>query len=180
MAEFVFLPAILLGLIIGLYEAILMHRDVKVPTHRFGHTIHALIFAVIAVFAVMNVEFVFSILPFLQNIPAIGNVLVFRIAIGLIAMIKIHGVSAAIKSTACSRRRPLMCLPKSLYDTNLISMCGNKRFSTMLAIASELASPFAFTFAISTNKSAVTDSNSCLGERSSLAKAVAVNTIPAD
>ena len=46
----------------------------------------------------------------------------------------------------------------------------------MFAIASELASPFAFTFAISTNKSAVTDSNSCLGERSSLAKAVAVKS----
>ncbi len=93
------LPAVFLGLVIGIYEALLLHRDVKVPTHRFTHTIHALVFAVIAVFASMNVDYVLSLLTFLQAIPLVSNPLVFRIIVGLIAVLKIHGASAAIKSS---------------------------------------------------------------------------------
>ncbi len=94
MAELVLLPALYLGLIIGLYEAILLHRDVSVPSHRFGHMIHALIFAVVAVFASMNVDFVLAAIPALQTIPLINNPIIFRIAIALITLIKIHTVSA--------------------------------------------------------------------------------------
>lgn len=100
MAELLILPALYLGLVIGLYEAILMHRDVSVPAHRFGHMIHALIFALVAVFATMNVDFVFSVIPALANIPWIGTPLVFRIAIGIIAMFKIHAISAAAPGMA--------------------------------------------------------------------------------
>ncbi len=100
MAELLILPAIYMGLVIGLYEAILLHRDVSVPTHRFGHMFHALIFAMIAVFASMNVDYVLSLIPALQNIPLINNPLIFRIAIALIAMIKMHAVSAAAPGMA--------------------------------------------------------------------------------
>lgn len=100
MAELVILPALYLGLVIGLYEAILVHRDVSVPAHRFGHMFHALIFAVVAVFATMNVDFVLDLIPALASIPLIGNALVFRIAIGLIAMIKMHAISAAAPGMA--------------------------------------------------------------------------------
>ncbi len=100
MSELMILPAIYLGLVIGLYEAILLHRDVSVPAHRFGHMLHALIFALIAVFATMNVDFVFSIFPGLSNVMLIGNPLVFRIAIGLVAMIKTHAISAAAPGMA--------------------------------------------------------------------------------
>ena len=100
MTELLILPAIYLGIVIGLYEAILMHRDVSVPAHRFSHMIHALIFALVAVFATMNVDFVFASIPALANIPLIGTPLIFRIAIGLIAMIKIHAISAAAPGMA--------------------------------------------------------------------------------
>ncbi len=96
MAELMILPAIYYGIIVGIYEAILLHRDVKIPSHRFGHMIHALVIAIIAVFATMNVEYVLGLIPAIQNIPLLSNVLVFQIAIGLIVMIKIHTVSAAV------------------------------------------------------------------------------------
>ena len=96
MAEFVLLPAIYYGAVVGLYEALLLHRDAQVAKHRFGHMIHALIFAIIAVFATMNVEFVLNAIPSLQTIPLISNPLIFQFAVGLIVIIKIHSVSAAI------------------------------------------------------------------------------------
>jgi len=98
--ELVILPAVYLGLVIGLYEAILLHRDVSIPAHRFGHMIHALIFSVVAVFATMNVDFVFGSIPSLSNIMYIGNPLVFRILIGIIVMIKIHTISAVAPGMA--------------------------------------------------------------------------------
>lgn len=99
MAEIVILPALLLGLIIGIYEAILLHRDVTVPTHRFGHMVHALIYAVIAVFFTMNAGFIYHTFSFLHSIPLIQHPIVFQIGVGVITMIKIHGASAAIKSS---------------------------------------------------------------------------------
>lgn len=100
LAEFVIGPAIALGLIIGIYEALIIHRDVKVPAHRFGHMVHALILSTAFVFASMNTEWVLTMIPALQEIPLIGTVLGARIALGLIAAIKIHGVSQAIKGAS--------------------------------------------------------------------------------
>lgn len=98
MAEFMLMPPIILGLIIGIYEIILLHRDVTVPTHRFGHGIHAVVFAVIATFATMNTTWVFETFTFLQGFTWLKPI-VFQVLVGIIAMIKIHGVSAAIKTT---------------------------------------------------------------------------------
>jgi hypothetical protein len=98
MAEFMLVPPLIMGVIIGLYEIILIHRDVTVPTHRFGHSVHALIFAVVATFATMNTPWVFDNFAFLQGLPFMSP-LIFQIIIGLIAVMKIHGVSAAIKTT---------------------------------------------------------------------------------
>jgi hypothetical protein len=100
MAELILLPALYLGIVIGGYEAILLHRDVTVPTHRFAHMFQALIFSTLAVFASMNVDFVLAVIPALQSIPLVQNPLIFRIAIALIAMIKIHAVSAAAPGMA--------------------------------------------------------------------------------
>ncbi len=36
-----------LGIIIGAYEAIVIHRDVTIPTHRFGHMAHAFILSIV-------------------------------------------------------------------------------------------------------------------------------------
>ena len=95
----IIMPSIIIGLVIGIYEAILLHRDVTVGTHRFGHTIHALIFAVIATFASMNASFVLQNIPAIAKIPFVGTEIGLRVLVALIAIIKIHGVSFAIKST---------------------------------------------------------------------------------
>ena len=96
-------PALALGFIIGAYEAIIIHRDVTVPTHRFGHMIHALLLAILFVFVTMNVEFVLANIPFLTTIPLLGTALGLRIAVGLLAAIKIHGVSRALKTSVAGR-----------------------------------------------------------------------------
>jgi hypothetical protein len=98
MAEFMVMPPIIIGLIIGIYEIILLHRDVTVPTHRFGHGIHAIVFAIIATFATMNTSWALETFTFLQGIPFMQPI-VFQIIVGIIAMVKIHGVSAAIKTS---------------------------------------------------------------------------------
>lgn len=90
-------PGLWAGIIIALYEILLVHRDVRVATHRFGHAIHAAIFALLATFINFNVPFVLEKIPALENIPFIGTVIGLRIAVGIIMMIKIHASSAAVK-----------------------------------------------------------------------------------
>ena len=105
MAQLLIVPALIMGFVIGLYELILIHKDENFRgSHWFGHGIHAAIFAIIAVFITMNTEYVFSTFAFLQNIPYISNVIVFRVAVGFIAMIKIHATSAVVKSTVGSSK----------------------------------------------------------------------------
>ncbi|MBW2968606.1 hypothetical protein KY314_00615 [Candidatus Woesearchaeota archaeon] len=98
MAEIIIIPALVVGAVIGLYESILLHRDVTVPTHRFGHTLHAFVYAIIAVFITMNTGFVYSTFSFLHQVPFLEHAIVFQIAIGLITVVKIHGTSYAIRS----------------------------------------------------------------------------------
>ncbi len=98
----IIVPSIVFGAVIGLYEILLIHRDVTIPTHRFGHSLHALIYAIIATFCTMNVAFVFSLFPALKTIPILSTPIAFQIAIGLITIIKIHGASAAIRGSVPS------------------------------------------------------------------------------
>jgi len=94
----IILPALAIGAVIGLYEAILLHRDVSVPTHRFGHTLHAFVYAIIAVFVTMNTAFVYNAFNFLHSIPGLQYPIVFQAIVGVITMIKIHGSSKVIQS----------------------------------------------------------------------------------
>ncbi|MBS3155686.1 hypothetical protein J4413_00425 [Candidatus Woesearchaeota archaeon] len=105
MAELIILPAIILGAIIGLYELILIHKDENFQgSHWFTHGLHAAIWAIAATFAVMNVEFAYANLSFLQNIKYVENQWVFRGVIGLATLIKIHSASAVVKSTVGSSK----------------------------------------------------------------------------
>ena len=101
-ASLLIVPPLVFGAVIGLYEILLVHRDVSVPMHRFMHGLHALVFAIIATFATMNVPFVFGLFPVLKTIPVLSNPLAFQILIGLITIVKIHSASAAIKSSVAS------------------------------------------------------------------------------
>lgn len=93
----VILPALVAGALIGLYEMILVHRDVSVPQHRFGHAVHAFTFAMVGTFISFNVPFVLAITGLVKY--AFLQVWVIRLLIALIMTIKVHGVSAALKSS---------------------------------------------------------------------------------
>ena len=96
---------LVLGLIIGLYELILVHRDENFRgSHWLSHGLHSVFWAMLAIFITMNAEYVYDNLTFLQGIPLIGNVLFFRIAIGLLTIIKVHAASAVVKTTIGSSR----------------------------------------------------------------------------
>ena len=95
-------PAIVAGLIIGIYEITLIHRDVQVASHRFGHGLHAIVFAIIACFFTFNVPVLFQLIPAIKTWPIVGSVIGVRILIGIIAAAKIHGVSAALKGSGFS------------------------------------------------------------------------------
>src|SRR3989344_7730939 len=97
-----FMPPLIAGLGIGLYETILIHRDVDVPTHRFGHSIHAFVIALVASFIVFNVPFALYLFPFLAGLPFVGSTIGVRILVGLIMIIKIHATSAGLKGAGRS------------------------------------------------------------------------------
>ena len=100
MAELLIIPPLILGAIIGLYELILVHKDENFRgSHWLSHGLHSAIWAILAVFATMNVEFVYTNLSFLKNVPLLGNIHIFRAAIGLVTVIKVHAASAVVKTT---------------------------------------------------------------------------------
>ena len=105
MAELMIIPPLILGCVFGLYELILIHKDENFRgSHWFSHGLHSVGWAIIALFIVMNAEFVYENVSFLQSIPFIGNVLVFRIGIGLLTILKIHGASAVVRTTVGSSK----------------------------------------------------------------------------
>ncbi|MBW3019335.1 hypothetical protein KY329_04080 [Candidatus Woesearchaeota archaeon] len=103
MAEaLMFGPPLALGIIIGAYEAIIIHRDVTIPAHRFGHMVQALLLSIAFTFAAMNTKFVLSIVPQLQSIPILGTAIGLNIALGLLAAIKIHAISRVVKTSTAT------------------------------------------------------------------------------
>lgn len=92
-------PALFLGVLIGLYEVFLVHKDTP-AVHRFKHSLHAFGFALLFCFCSMNVDFVLSIIPAIKSIPLLGSPLFLRIAIGLVAAVKIHVVTKVIPGTS--------------------------------------------------------------------------------
>ena len=102
MVELLLLPAVYLGVIIGLYEIFVFQRDVQVPVHKFNHAVQAFIVTIILTFISMNIDWVLATFSVLKTIPYIQNALILRIIIGLIAVIKIHAISAAVSGKAGS------------------------------------------------------------------------------
>src|SRR3989338_6436029 len=107
MAEVVLIPALIFGGVIGLLEVIFLAKDVSSKYHFISHAAHAFIYALIGVFAVMNVNYVLYLIPAIKSIPYLSNEWVFRIIIGLIGVIKVHAASAVIPKGA----------PKSMKET---------------------------------------------------------------
>ena len=99
--ELMIFPAILWGLLVGLYELFAIHADESFAGvgRWLSHGLHAAVFAFIFVFITMNVEFALGFFPSLQDIGflAFAGFLPFRILIGLIAMFKIQAASMVVR-----------------------------------------------------------------------------------
>ncbi|MBS3152610.1 hypothetical protein J4230_04330 [Candidatus Woesearchaeota archaeon] len=94
-----FVPIIALGIILGLYELILIHRDENFRgSHWLGHGFHSVFFMFIALFFVFNTEYFLNITGLAEKgWPFISNPWAVRVVIGLILNIKMHVTSAVIK-----------------------------------------------------------------------------------
>ncbi len=102
-AALIFFPVIGLGIILGIYELILIHRDENFRgSHWIGHGLHSVIFMMVALFAVFNTEYFLNITGIAsQDWPAwLTSKWTVRIIIGLILNIKMHATSAVIKGQA--------------------------------------------------------------------------------
>ena len=98
MSEVLIFPAIYMGLVIGLYEFFAIHKDLAFRgSHFLKHFWHSLIVTMVFIFVLMNVDFVFQLIPQLSNIPFIGNVIVLRVIVGLITMLKVHGAGVVAR-----------------------------------------------------------------------------------
>ena len=124
------IPPIVMGLVIGAYEALLIHRDVQVASHRFMHTLHAFALAIAACFFSFNVPLVYVLVPQLKGVFLVGSEVGVRVILGLIMTAKVHGVSAALKGSGMSTA--------GLQET---------WFHSLLIGALTAASPYLFPFA---------------------------------
>ena len=98
----VLFPVVGLGIILGLYELILIHRDENFRgSHWLGHGFHSVFIMMVALFAVFNTEYFLQITGIAdKGWPYISNPWIVRALIGLILNIKIHATSAVIKAQA--------------------------------------------------------------------------------
>lgn len=99
-------PVVPMGLILGLYELILIHGDMNFRgSHWLGHGLHSVGTMMIALFIVFNVDYFLAITGIgNMAIPLISNPLVVRIAIGIILNIKIHAASSLAKGGQLAAR----------------------------------------------------------------------------
>ena len=92
MAEALILPAVYMGLVIGLYEFFAIHKDLAFRgSHFLKHFWHSLLVSMVFIFVLMNIDFVLENVPAIANIPYLGNHIVLRVVIGLITLLKVHG-----------------------------------------------------------------------------------------
>ncbi|MBS3168316.1 hypothetical protein J4216_04280 [Candidatus Woesearchaeota archaeon] len=94
-----FTAIIVCGIVLGLYELILIHRDENFRgSHWFGHGLHSVIFMFVALFFIFNTDYFLNITGLAEKgWPLISNPWVVRVIIGLILNIKMHATSAVIK-----------------------------------------------------------------------------------
>ena len=90
MAEFMILPPLIFGVLLGLLELYFLSVDER-GMHWFQHGMHAMPVMFIFTFISFNISWVFSLINFTDNFAIdLGA----RIAIGLIAMIKIKAAAS--------------------------------------------------------------------------------------
>ncbi|OYT41415.1 hypothetical protein B6U80_01355 [Candidatus Pacearchaeota archaeon ex4484_26] len=107
MAELMIIPAIIWGLLVGLYELFAIHADESFVGMRwFTHALQSAGFAMFFVFIVMNVHWALSFFPALENIIWLSffKYLPVRAIIGIIAMFKIQTASMVVRGGRLAAR----------------------------------------------------------------------------
>lgn len=102
-ASFVILPALVMGLIIGLIELFFVHAD-EAGMGWMSHGLHAIPVTMIFVFISMNLSFVYTFLPFVKQNFTVD--LGIRVLIGIIAMIKISAAAAIVRGSRVGEKLP--------------------------------------------------------------------------
>ena|SRR3989344_227347 len=118
MAEFVIIPAIVFGLVIGLVEMIFVHSD-EIGMGWFMHGLHALPFTILFTFASMNVSWVLGFFGGIGETFLID--LGVRLAIAIIGMIKI-GAAAAIAGRVGERFYHILIIGALLFASSYVWM----------------------------------------------------------
>ena len=94
MAELLIWPAVVMGAVIGIIELVFVHSDER-GLGWLGHGLHAIPFTMLFVFVSMNISYVFGLL----NLAVTETLWVdwgVRVAVGLIAMLKVAGAAAVV------------------------------------------------------------------------------------
>ena len=96
----VFLPAIAMGIVIGVYELFLIHRDENYRgSHWFAHGLHTFVPIIIGLLVSFNVPFFLE--QFGSSIPAwLQSELLIRLTIALVIAIKVRAISAVVPGAA--------------------------------------------------------------------------------
>ena len=116
MAEFIILPAIAIGLILGILELIFVHAD-ESGMGWLGHGLHAIPIMFIFVFISMNVTWALGLIGMTDSLwLSIG----LRVLVGIVAMIKITSAAA------------------------IAGRVGEKKFHILILGALIIAAPFAW------------------------------------
>ncbi len=103
---FTVMPAVVMGLIIGLLEMFFVHSDEKgIGLASFMHGLHAVPFCILFVFVSMNVSTVYNMLN-IQMSQNMAMDLGVRVFIGLVAIFKITGSAAIARGTHIGEKLP--------------------------------------------------------------------------
>ncbi len=117
------LPSIIMGLILGALEMFFVYQDeMSMGILAITHALHTFPFTILFVFLNMHVEIIMKFLPMLPSTPVV--ILGIRIAIGLLALIKIAGAAALVKG----------------------SMIGEKWIHCIIIAALIVAAPYVWTY----------------------------------
>ena len=97
MAELLIVPAVVMGILIGLVELVLLARDE--PGMWLSHSLHAIPVMFLFVFASMNISFVLGLLPFAITENSMVDFGI-RVVIGLLAALKTGAAAALVPHTS--------------------------------------------------------------------------------
>jgi hypothetical protein len=112
----IIIPALVIGLIVGILEIIFLYKDV--PGKWVSHGFHAFIFAIFFVFVNMNVEYIINLFGWSLPFP----VYYIYLGIALIAFIKVYGTVIIKKPAEVTESTKKVNVSGRILHTLIISL----------------------------------------------------------